>query len=153
VQVEASWRIYQQIDRRLPPARRALGYRMVNKLIQALSAGVPAAPTELSTLGCTLKRRATDVLTYSPGPAPATARPKPEMAGSRTAAATPSASATSPTTSPDPCGRPVASDPDYTLDYEERVAHPGANSCALRARAEGTPTFRAGPLGRMAGGL
>jgi len=38
---------------------------MVNKLIQALSAGVPAAPTELSTLGCTLKRRATDVLTYS----------------------------------------------------------------------------------------
>ena len=65
MQVEASWRIYQQIDRRLPPARRALGYRMVNKLIQALSAGVPAALTELSTLGRTLKRRATDVLTYS----------------------------------------------------------------------------------------
>ena len=35
----------------------------------------------------------------------------------------------------------------------ERVAHPGANSCALRARSERTPTFRAGPLGRMAGGL
>jgi len=40
----------------------------VNKLIQALSAGVPAAPTELSTLGRTLKRRATDVLTYSTRP-------------------------------------------------------------------------------------
>src|SRR5690606_29070900 len=30
-----------------------------------------------------------------------------------------SASATSPTTSPDPCSRPAASDPDYTLDCEE----------------------------------
>jgi len=33
-------------------------------LIEAISAGVPAAPTEVITLGRTLKRRAGDVLAY-----------------------------------------------------------------------------------------
>jgi len=69
VQVEASWRIYhQQMTAAYRQPDRTLGHRTVNKLIQALSAGVPAALTELSTLGRTLNRRATDVLTYSTRP-------------------------------------------------------------------------------------
>src|SRR3954453_2596586 len=40
-------------------------------------------------------------------------------AGSNTSEAQPSASATSPTTSPDAYSKPADSDPDYTLDSEE----------------------------------
>ena len=68
VQVKASWRIHQQMTAAYRQPDRALGQQMVNKLIQALSAGVPAALTELSTLGRTLKRPSTDVLTYSTRP-------------------------------------------------------------------------------------
>jgi len=57
VQVEASWRIYQQMIAAYRQPDRALGHRMMNTLIQALSAGIPAALTELITLGRTLKRR------------------------------------------------------------------------------------------------
>jgi transposase len=64
VQVEASWRIYQQMIAAYRQPDRALGHRMMNTLIQALSAGIPAALTELITLGRTLKRRAADVLAY-----------------------------------------------------------------------------------------
>ena len=42
------------------------------------------------------------------------------MVDSNTSAAAPSASATSLTTLPDPCLRPVGSDPDYTLDVKSR---------------------------------
>jgi hypothetical protein len=43
---------------------RAAGHRTMSTLIDALSGGVPAALTELITLGRTLKRRAADVLAY-----------------------------------------------------------------------------------------
>ena len=43
---------------------RASGRTTMNTLIDALSQGVPAALTELVTLGRTLKRRAADVLAY-----------------------------------------------------------------------------------------
>ncbi len=43
---------------------RAAGRQAMTRLIIALSAGVPAALTELRTLGRTLKRRATDILAY-----------------------------------------------------------------------------------------
>jgi hypothetical protein len=46
-----------------------------------------------------------------------------------TAAAQPSASATSPTTSPDRFWRPAGSGPDYTLDHEEPVY--SLECCAL----------------------
>src|SRR4029453_9274891 len=49
----------------------------------------------------------------STGPAPATVRPKRSTAAWSTCAAPPSASATSPTTSPDPYSRQADSDPDY----------------------------------------
>ena len=47
------------------------------------------------------------------------AQPNPSMAGWNTSADPHSASATSPTTSPDPCWNPAASDRNYTLDSEE----------------------------------
>jgi transposase len=43
---------------------RAQGRQLMQKLIDSLSHGVPAALTELITLGRTLTRRATDVLAY-----------------------------------------------------------------------------------------
>jgi len=63
-QVEASWRIYQQMIGAYRHPDRAQGRTMLSTLIDALSHHVPAALTELITLGRTLKRRATDVLAY-----------------------------------------------------------------------------------------
>ncbi len=64
VQVEATWRIYQQMIGAYREGDRKLGHRRMSTLIEALSAGVPAELTELITLGRTLKRRAADVLAY-----------------------------------------------------------------------------------------
>jgi len=64
VEVEATWGVYQRIVaayRR--PDRRAAKTDLRN-IIAAISAAVPAALTELITLGRTLKRRAGDVLAY-----------------------------------------------------------------------------------------
>jgi transposase len=64
VEVEATWGVYQRIVaayRR--PDRRAAKTDLMN-IIAAISAAVPAALTELITLGRTLKRRAGDVLAY-----------------------------------------------------------------------------------------
>ncbi len=57
----------------------------------------------------------------STGHAPATDPPKPSTDASNTYEAQPSASATSPTTSPDACSKPEDSDPNYTLLCEEPV--------------------------------
>jgi transposase len=43
---------------------RARGKKAMTALIQTVSSGVPAALTEIITLGRTLKRRAADVLAY-----------------------------------------------------------------------------------------
>jgi len=64
VQVEASWRIYQQMIGAYRQPDRARGHRLMSTLIQALSTGVPSELIELTTLGRTLKRRAADVLAY-----------------------------------------------------------------------------------------
>jgi len=64
VQVEASWRIYQQMISAYREPDRARGRAMLSTLIDALSTGVPAELTKLITLGRTLKRRAADVLAY-----------------------------------------------------------------------------------------
>ena len=91
----------------------------MSNLIEAVSNGVPDALSEVITLGRTLKKRAADVLAYfdrlgtSNGPTEA-------INGRLNICAAPhSRSATSPTTSPDPCSRPEASDPNYTLDWDE----------------------------------
>jgi transposase len=64
LQVEVSWVIYQDMIAAYREPNRASGCTLMNKLIDALSPGVPAALTELATLGRTLKKRAADVLAY-----------------------------------------------------------------------------------------
>ena len=63
-QVEASWRIYQQMIAAYRQSDRPRGRTMLSTLIDALNHHVPAALTELITLGRILKRRAADVLAY-----------------------------------------------------------------------------------------
>jgi hypothetical protein len=92
---------------------------LMEQLIAPVSSGVPTALTEIVTLGRTLKQRAADVLAYfdrpgtSNGPTEAINGRVEHLRGSA------SASATSPTTSRDACSRPEASDPDYTVDWDE----------------------------------
>ena len=64
VQVEATWRIYQQMISAYRDTDSAAGLRTMSTLIDALSNAVPVELTELITLGRTLKRRAADVLAY-----------------------------------------------------------------------------------------
>ena len=64
VDVEATWRIYQQLINAYRNTDRAAGLRTMSTLIDALSSAVPVELTELITLGRTLKRRASDVLAY-----------------------------------------------------------------------------------------
>ena len=64
VQVEATWGIYQRMISAYRKPDRTRGRQLMTELIDALSRGVPAALTELITLGRTLKKRAEDVLAY-----------------------------------------------------------------------------------------
>jgi len=64
VQVEATWLFYQRIVAAYRDPDRAAAKTALAAVIGELSAGVPAALTELITLGRTLKRRAVDVLAY-----------------------------------------------------------------------------------------
>jgi transposase len=64
VEVEVTWGVYQQTITAYRDPDRTKGRQLMSRLIESLSAGVPAALTELITLGRTLKRRADDVLAY-----------------------------------------------------------------------------------------
>lgn len=64
VEVEATWGIYQRMITAYREPDRKRGRELMEKLITSISAGVPAALTELITLGRTLKQRAADVLAY-----------------------------------------------------------------------------------------
>ncbi len=64
VQVRAAWGIYQRMIGAYREPDRARGKRLMATLITDVSHGVPAALTELITLGRTLKKRAEDVLAY-----------------------------------------------------------------------------------------
>jgi transposase len=64
IQVEATWRIYQQMISAYRNPDRTAGLRTMSTLIDALSSAVPVELTELITLGRTPKRRAADVLAY-----------------------------------------------------------------------------------------
>jgi transposase len=64
VQVEATWGIYQRMIAAYREPDRSRGRHLMTALIQSLSRGVPAALTELITLGRTLTKRAGDVLAY-----------------------------------------------------------------------------------------
>ena len=62
--VEAAWGVYQNLVDAYRNPDPAAGRQAMQKVITALSRGVPAALVELRKLGSTLKRRAGDVLAY-----------------------------------------------------------------------------------------
>ncbi|MGN6245178.1 MAG: ISL3 family transposase [Motilibacteraceae bacterium] len=64
VHVEATWGIYQRMIAAYREPDRAQGREKMHQLIEAISSDVPAALTEIRTLGRTLIRRAADVLAY-----------------------------------------------------------------------------------------
>ena len=64
VQVEATWGIYQRMIGAYREPDRVKGRELMVKLIDTVSNGVPAALSEVVTLGRTLKKRADDVLAY-----------------------------------------------------------------------------------------
>ena len=64
VQVEATWGIYQRMVAAYREPDRTRGRQAMTKIIEVVSAGVPAALVEIRRLGRTLKQRAGDVLAY-----------------------------------------------------------------------------------------
>ena len=64
VEVETTWAVYQKMITAYREPDRVAGRQLMEKLINSLSAGVPAALSEVITLGRTLKQRAADVLAY-----------------------------------------------------------------------------------------
>src|SRR4051794_3274546 len=64
IEVEATWGIYQRMIAAYREPDRIRGRDMLRAVIESVSHGVPAALSEVITLGRTLKRRASDVLAY-----------------------------------------------------------------------------------------
>ena len=64
VEVEATWGIYQRMINAYREPDRTRGRKQMQCLIDSVSRGVPAALSEIVTLGRTLKKRAADVLAY-----------------------------------------------------------------------------------------
>ncbi len=64
VEVEATWGIYQRIVAAYRDPDRTAAKAKLKTIIDTITNGVPAALTELTTLGRTLARRAVDVLAY-----------------------------------------------------------------------------------------
>ena len=64
VEVEATWGIYQRMIAAYREPDRTRGQQLMQRLIDSVSRGVPAALSEVLTLGRTLAKRAADVLAY-----------------------------------------------------------------------------------------
>ncbi len=64
VEVEATWSIYQAMIAAYRDPDRTRGRDKMRQLIDSVGHAVPATLTEVTRLGRTLKRRATDVLAY-----------------------------------------------------------------------------------------
>ena len=64
VEVEATWGIYQRIVAAYREPDKKKAKQLMRDLIDAVTAGVPAALVEIRRLGRTLKQRALDVLAY-----------------------------------------------------------------------------------------
>jgi len=62
VEVEATWAIYQRMIAAYREPDRTKGRQLMTRLIASISHDVPAALSEVITLGRTLKNRAADVL-------------------------------------------------------------------------------------------
>ncbi len=64
VEVEATWGVDQRMITAYREPDRARGRQLMQDLITSLGQGIPAALSEVTTLGRTLKKRAADVLAY-----------------------------------------------------------------------------------------
>jgi transposase len=64
VEVAATWGIYQRMIAAYREPDRTKGRELMQQLITSVSHAVPAALTEITTLGRTLTKRAADVLAY-----------------------------------------------------------------------------------------
>src|SRR5664279_2740802 len=64
VEVEATWAIYQRMIAAYREPDRIEGRQLMTRLITSISHDVPAALSEVITLGRTLENRAADVLAY-----------------------------------------------------------------------------------------
>lgn len=64
VEVEATWGVYQQMITAYRDPDRRKARHLMQALITSVSHGVPAALSEIISLGRTLKKRADDVLAY-----------------------------------------------------------------------------------------
>ena len=136
-QVQATWGIYQRIVAAYRHPDRTVGKAELRRTIDAVSNNVPELLTELITLGRTLKRRAADVLAHFGRPGSSNGPTEAINGRLDTSAAPPSDSATWPTTSPEHCWTPAASDLNYTLFCDEPLIHgtPRASSETPPARA------------------
>lgn len=94
VEVEATWGIYQRMIAAYREPDRAKRRELMAKLIELISHGVPAALSEVITLGRTLNKRAADVLAYFDRPGASNGQPRRSTADSSTSAAPLSGSAT-----------------------------------------------------------
>lgn len=117
--VEVTWSVYQRMIAAYRDPDRATGKATMTALIDTIATGVPAGLPEVARLGCTLARRADDVLAFFAALAHPTAPQKQSTAAWNTCAASPWASATSPTTSPAASWKPTGSNHTYTVDWEE----------------------------------
>ena len=64
VEVEATWGVYQRMITAYREPDRTRGRALMQQLIAAVGSGVPAALSEVITLGRTLTTRAADILAY-----------------------------------------------------------------------------------------
>ena len=130
VEVEATWAVYQRIVGAYRNPDRTHGRAEMQAVIDTSPRpSPPHCARSPPSAGPSPNEPATSSPT-STGPARATDRPKPSTDASNTSEVPRSASATSPTTSPEHCSRAAASDPDYTLHCEEP-----SNSVARRFRS------------------
>jgi hypothetical protein len=129
VEVEASWCIYPRLIGSYREPDRVQGKKLMQVMIDSLSAGVPTAPTNLKTLGRTPRRRPHDVRAYSnqSGTSNGTTEvingPLEHLRGSALGFRN------SPTTPPDHSSNPAGSDPNYTLNSEEPAEAVVPTSC------------------------
>ena len=130
VAVVVTWSVYQRIIAAYSQPDRRRGKSMMTALINSLRRGVPAGLEELSQLGRTLWRRRADVLAFFDHQPP-TAPPKPSTAAWKRCAATPSASATSPTTG---CAHYCTAATSFNRSTHSKSGRAGKPRCNYGAR-------------------
>ena len=128
VALEVTWSAYQNIIDAYRAPDTDVGKALMEAEINTLtSTRVPRSLTELTTLGRTLKRRATDILAYFDHPHTSNGPTEAINGRSNTYAASPKDSSTTETTAYAASSTPADSNTSYTLKCEE-PAFPGRTS-------------------------